>query len=589
MKSRILTTVALLVLAVGQNARVRTVSGDQSGDGSNRIADQIQRFINVDGADLKARVEAAIKLARSRPQQSPFWIAYSFDVRPGVAVDPNVTSFNGSMTSLGSVTLFFGNSGGAAIETRNLGVFALLQPSDNSITRIEVYNLERQREYSGYPVYWLGRAGNLESLDHLRVIAESNSTKSVAEHAIAAIGMHDAPQIAPLLKELVRKSSMVDVRAAAIFWLGLAAGEQLFLADIVRNEREDSKVREAAAAAIGRAREAAVLPLLQELYGQATNRDVKEQILHSIAKNEGQKPAADFLLKVAKTDADRELREAAIHLLGRLPGTQAALADIVRNEQEQSDVREAAVQTIARSQDPGAVSTLESLYKSVANSNVRESIINVVARNQDQHAATSFLVQIAKNDLSPGVREEAVSKLGRLPGTQSLLAEIARSENESENVRQAAVSAITRSGDATALSTLQELYGSVSNREVKEQIVSAISKNQDQEAALGFLIKVAESDSSRELREQAISRLARFSSTRSLEVLTRVAGSDGDAELQEQAVMAISKRPNDEGVPLLIQIAKTHPRAEVREIAVRRLSRSNDERAKEFVRQLLTK
>ena len=48
MKSRILVTVALLILATGQNAHVRTVSGDQSGDGSNRMADQPQRFINVE-------------------------------------------------------------------------------------------------------------------------------------------------------------------------------------------------------------------------------------------------------------------------------------------------------------------------------------------------------------------------------------------------------------------------------------------------------------------------------------------------------------------------------------------------------------
>ncbi|HEV8488083.1 MAG TPA: HEAT repeat domain-containing protein [Blastocatellia bacterium] len=589
MKSRILTTVALLILAVAQTAQLRTVRGDQSSGGPNRVADQPQRFINVEGADLKVRVEAAIKLARSRPQQSPFWVAYSFDVRPGVAVDPNVNVFNGSMTSLGSVTLFFGNSGGVPIETRNLGVFALLQPSDNSITRMEVYNLERQREYSGYPVYWLGRAGNQESLDHLRMIAESNSTRNVSEHATAAIGMHDAPQVVPVLKELVRKSPVTDVRADAIFWLGFAGGEQVFLADIVRNEREDMKVREAAAAAVGRGREAAVLPLLRDLYGQVTNRDVKEQLLRSIGKNEGQKAAADFLLKVAKTDADRELREAAIRMLGRLPGTQGALAGIVRDEQEQADVREAAVQTIARSQDAGAVPILEGLYKSVANSNVRESIINAVVKNPDQSAAKAFLVQIAKNDSSRELREGAVSRLGRLPGTQSMLAEIARSENESENVRQAAVSAITRSGDSTALSTLQDLYGSVSSREVKQQIVGAIAKNPDQDAALVFLVKVAEGDPSRELREQAISRLSRFSSAPSLEALTRIASSDADVELQAQAVMAISKRPNDEAVPLLIQLAKTHSRSEVREMAIRRLSKSNDERAKEFVRQLLTK
>ena len=589
MKSRVLTTFALLALAVGQNDHLRIVNGDQSSDGSKPVAGQPQRFINVDGPDLKSRVEAAIKLARSRPQQSPFWIAYSFDVRPGVAVDPNVTSFNGNMTSLGSVTLFFGNTGGPSIETRNLGVFALLQPSDNSITRVEVFNLERTREYSGYAVYWLGRAGNQESLDHLRAISESNSAKNVAENATAAIGMHDATQVAAVLKDLVRKVSMVDVRASAIFWLGFAGGEQTFLAELVRNEREDMKVREAAAAAIGRNREPAVLPLLRDLFGQVTNRDVKETLLRSIGKNENQKAAADFLLKAAKSETDRGLREAAIRMLGRLPGTQGALADIVRNEQEQSDVREAAVQTIARGQDPGAVSMLESLYKSVANANVRESIINAAVKSQDQSAGMAFLVHIARNDSSRELREQAVSRLGRMPGTQSLLTEIARSENESENVRQAAVSAITRSGDATAMSTLQELYGSVGNREVKQQIVSAISRNPDQERALGFLIKVVDSDPSRELREQAISRLGKFPSARSLEALTRVANSDADVGLQEQAVMAISKRPNDEAVPLLIEFAKTHSNGQVREMAIRRLSRSDDERAKQFVRQLILK
>ena len=589
MKSRMFTTIALVALAIGQNAHVRTVSGNQSIPGSTRVTGQAQPFINVEGADLKSKMEAATKLARSRPQQSPFWLAYSFDVRPGVAVDPGGTSFNGNMTNFGSVTLFFGSSGGVPVETRNLGVFLLLEPSDNSITRIEVYNLERQREYSGYQVYWLGRGGNQESLDHLKLIAESNRTKSIAEHATAAIGLHDAGQVAPLLKELVRKSSINDVRSAAIFWLGFTGGEQTFLAEIVRNEQENRDVREAAVAAIGRGREAAVLPVLQSLYSQVTHRDIKEQIINSIAKNDDKKAAVDFLSKVAKADGDRGLREAAVHRLGRLPGTQGFLADIVRNEQELPGVREAAIHAIGKSDDPKAISTLESLFKSVANSSVRENIVNVIAKNRDQSAAMSFLVQIAKNDPSRELREGAVSRLGRLPGTQTLLTEIAGNEAENEGVREAAVSAIAKSGDAVSFSTLQGLYGSVGNQQVKEQIINAISKNQDREAALGFLIKVSEGDSRRELREQAISRLSRFPSPLSLEALARIAGSDGDSGVQEQAVMAISKRPSEEAVPLLIQIAKTHPRQETREVAIRRLGKSDDERAKEFIRQLLSK
>jgi hypothetical protein len=112
-------------------------------------ATTIQSFTPVDGADLMARLEAA--QARARSQQRPYWSAYTFDVRPGVAVDPNIRDFNGSINTMGDTTVFIGtNSAGVTVETRNLAIFLLREPSSNQITRMEVYNLERKREYSGY-------------------------------------------------------------------------------------------------------------------------------------------------------------------------------------------------------------------------------------------------------------------------------------------------------------------------------------------------------------------------------------------------------------------------------------------------------
>jgi hypothetical protein len=53
----------------------------------------IQSFTAVEGADLMARLDAA--QARARSRQTPYWSAYAFDVRPGVAVDPAIRDFNG--------------------------------------------------------------------------------------------------------------------------------------------------------------------------------------------------------------------------------------------------------------------------------------------------------------------------------------------------------------------------------------------------------------------------------------------------------------------------------------------------------------
>src|SRR4028118_953470 len=120
-------------------------------------AAQTSSFIQVEGADLRAKLEAAATRARAGSARAPYWSAYSFDVRPGVAVDPGHGEFHGSMNTSGGTTVFVGSSRGMTVETRNLGVFLLRDPSGNgAITRLEIYNLDRKREYGGYPVYWLG-------------------------------------------------------------------------------------------------------------------------------------------------------------------------------------------------------------------------------------------------------------------------------------------------------------------------------------------------------------------------------------------------------------------------------------------------
>ena len=587
MKTRILVLILLSLAAAGPHTTLEMKARAASAPGA---ADQTQRFITVEGADLKSKVDTAIKQGRARAPQTRFWVAYSFDVRPGVAVDPGELHFNGSMENFGGVTIFTGTSNGVTVETRNLGVFMLFEPNDNSIGRVEIYNLDRQREYSSYPVFWLGRAGNEESLNYLKTVADSTRAKRVAENATVAIGLHDDPRVGAMLKDSIRKSSNQDLRQAAIYWLGITGGEQAFLSDIVRNEQENTDAREAAASAIGRSRDRSALATLESLYQAVSNRDVREQIIGSISRNENQKGAVDFLLKVAKSDPDRDLRETAVHRLGRIPGTSSLLVEIIRNEQEHPDVREAAVNAIGKSQDASSISTLQNLYGSISNHSVREQIINSVSKNPNQEAALGFLVQVAKSDPNRELREEAVVRLGRMPGTHTLLVDFARNESEDADVREAAINAIGKSQDAAAMSALQNLYGSVSSREVKEQIINSVSKNSDREAAITFLIKVAEGGDDSELRQEAIMRLGKSSSARSVEALNRMANSPAvDPDLQEEAVTAISKSGHSEAVPMLIQIAKSHPRQEVREAAISRLGKSGDERAKEFIKQVLSK
>src|SRR6185369_12309767 len=189
----------------------------------------VQSFTAVDGADLMTKLDAA--QARGRTKQTPYWSAYTFDVRPGVAIDPEVREFRGNMNTIGDTTVFVGtDASGMTVETRSLAIFLLRDPAANQITRMEIYNLERKREYSGYPVYWLGRANNEESLNYLRALVAATPLDILSERAVLGIALHDDARVGGMLKNFVISSPNQRVRSSAVYWLGQVGGEQAFLA-----------------------------------------------------------------------------------------------------------------------------------------------------------------------------------------------------------------------------------------------------------------------------------------------------------------------------------------------------------------------
>ena len=156
---------------------------------------------------------------------------------------------------------------------------------------MEVYNLERKREYSGYPVYWLGRANNEESLNYLRAIAAATPLDRLSERAVLGIALHDDARVAGMLKNFVSTSSNQRIRSSAVYWLGQVGGEQTFLAGLVRNETEEIKLRRSAAHAIGQSRERGTIPMLQGLYETVKDVEVRQSVISAAGHNIDEQPA----------------------------------------------------------------------------------------------------------------------------------------------------------------------------------------------------------------------------------------------------------------------------------------------------------
>ncbi|MBO0862572.1 MAG: HEAT repeat domain-containing protein [Chloracidobacterium sp.] len=146
------------------------------------------------------------------------------------------------------------------------------------------------------------------------------------------------------------------------------------------------------------------------------------------------------------------------------------------------------------------------------------------------------------------------------------------------------------SKDSDAISTLRNLHTSVTDRDVREQIIFAASINQYKDAAVNFLIDLAGKDNERESRKKAIFWLGQKAGERSLNALKdTIDSSDADTEVQKQAAFAISQRPKDESVPLLIKIAKTHANPAVRKQAIFWLGQTGDDRAVDLFKEILLK
>ena len=590
MYEQILTLALLFALMPSGPAGIL---GDASTSAQNSPAAPAPRrreFTPVSGADLKSKLEAAVRQGRAEAKSAPFWVAYTFDVRPGIAIDPDVEQFSGSMQDFSGTTVFIGKADGVTVETRNLGLFLLHDPRGEAVTRAEIYNLERVREYGNYPVYWLGRAGNEESLNYLRGIAESPRPAKVVEKAVVALAVHDDRRVGEMLKNFVRQSKNPEVRKAATFWLGHGGGEHAFLSELVRDEREARELREVAAHAVGFTRDEAALAVLRSLYETVADRSVRAAVVHSAARNENEAAASAFLLKVARTDREGDVRKQAIHRLGHFD-TEQVVEDLMGlyTADRDRDVRQAVLHAFFQMGNRRAHARLLEVARGGDDTESRSQAIHWLGLRRGE-GTLDDLMSVYNADRSREIRQKVLHSLFLMEGPRAYakLLEIARGADDRE-LRGQAIHWIGLKKGESAAEDLTALYQAERDTEVKTRILHAFSQ-MDSPRALDKLFEVARNGENSALRQQAIHWLGQKAGERSLSALRDTANSpDADTDVQLQALHAISQRPAGEAVPLLIQLARTHRSPDVRRNAIRLLAQSGDPRALDFIREVLAK
>jgi HEAT repeat protein len=366
---------------------------------NSAAAAQTKNFTPVEGASLKARIESAISRGRAGAPGGRFWVGYQFEVRPGVAIDFEIVDGNG--------TISISNDGWSMMsdpryETRELGVFLLFETAREGFTRAEVYNLKREHQFSGYPVYWAGHVANEESLNYLKSIIDSNAPEMnrLSDRAAFALALHDDGRVETILTDLIRKPVTDSIRSRAIFWLGYTPESQSkneFLAGIVRNERESNEAKQQAMSALGMSRAPAALPLLETLYETMTARELKRRALVGIARNDNRDGAATYLIRVAENEKEMELRKSAIASLGRVAGEKSlgALTNTLDSSPEVELQRQAVI-AIGRRPKDEAVPILIRTARNHPRVEVRKIAIEMLGHTGDERAIAFFKELLAK-------------------------------------------------------------------------------------------------------------------------------------------------------------------------------------------------
>lgn len=360
---------------------------------------QTKPFIPVEGVSLKAKFDAAISQGRNNAASGRFWVGYQFEVRPGVATDFEVVDGDGSVyISMDGTSMMLDTR----YETRELGLFLQFDVQREQFIRADVYNLKRNHEFSGYPVYWAGRIGNEESLNYLKSLIDSPvpELNRLADRATFAIALHDDARVDPMLIELIRRPVAEPIRSRVIYWLGntpeTLAKNALF-AEIVRNPQEGDEARRSAISALAMSRSAVVLSVLQNLYETMTSREIRRRALGGIARNDNVDGAATYLIRTAESEKDFELRKSAIAALGRVAGQKSlsALTTTIDNDVE-TELQKQAVIAIGRRPKDESVPILIRIARTHSKMPVRKQAIQVLGQTGDERAVALFRELLSK-------------------------------------------------------------------------------------------------------------------------------------------------------------------------------------------------
>jgi len=287
---------------------------------------------------------------------------------------------------------------------------------------------------------------------------------------------------------------------------------------------------------------------------------------------------------------------------------------------EEDDIRHAAIQALMQMDSDRAIPLLRTVLRRRDECSVplRKQAIFVMSQH-DPAQVEDLMVEVARTDPDPGVKEAAVFWLSQV-GTESALealSDILRNTDE-PGLQENAIFALAQHPSGRAADVLKayaldsskpervrekaifwlgqqrevdpqlliDLYGQLGSPGLKEQVFMSLSQGDDDRSTGWILERALDQSEDIELRKQALFWAGQRSSV-NLDRLQGLYARLTDPEMKEQLIFLYAHRPEEAAVDRLIEIARSEEDTELRKKAIFWLGQTRDERAIAFLLELV--
>lgn len=290
--------------------------------------------------------------------------------------------------------------------------------------------------------------------------------------------------------------------------------------------------------------------------------------------------------------------------------------------EEEDDVRSAAINALMQMDTERALPVLMKVLerRDECSAPLRKQAIFVLSQHGDTDQVETIMLDVARNDPDPEVQESAVFWLSQVGSERAvdaladilatsddariqdkaifalsqhmsdraaaILGDYARDATKPDHLRAQAIFWMSQHSAYSDPQFLIDLYPQLESRELKEKVFFALSQLSDDAAIEWMLQRALDRSEEVELRKQAL-----FWAGQAGIEISRLEGlydTDLDREMKEQIIFAASQRHDEPGaIDMLIEIARTETDPELRKRAIFWLGQSGDERAIQFLLELV--